>query len=163
MRQKKNRRLIALSLMIICMNTISLSRYKENPNFEINTKITKPIVVLEKDEKIKRSIQENLFPLEYNFFINNYKEDKINEVDFDYTIEIEDSVNNFPINYTLFDCNNNEEIQLTDGKSRPMKIKKSVKESRKFKLIVNWRELNEELADELQIKLKVNVQQSKEK
>lgn len=145
------------------MNTISLSRHKENPNFEMNTKITKPIVVLEKDEKIKRSIQENLFPLEYNFFINNYQEDKINEVDFDYTIEIEDSVNNFPINYTLFDCNNNEEIELADGKSRSMKIKKSVKESRKFKLIVNWRELNEELADELQIKLKVNVQQSKER
>lgn len=161
MRRKKNRKLIVLSLIVICMNTISLSKHKENVNFQMNTKITKPIVVLEKDEMIKSEIRENLFPIEYNFSINNYKEDEINEVDFDYRIEIEDSADNFPISYTLFDCNNEEEIEVIDGKSRPMKIKKSVKESRKFKLFINWRELDVDLADELQIKLKVKVQQSK--
>lgn len=160
MRQKKNRRLIVLSLMVICINTLSFSRHKENSNFEMHTKISKPIVVLEKDEIIKTSIQENLFPLEYHFSIQNYQENEVNDVDFDYTIEIENSTDNFPINYTLLDCDNSEEIELIDGKSRPMKIKKSVKESRKFKLVLNWRELNEDLADELQIKLKINVQQT---
>ncbi len=47
-----------------------------------------------------------------------------------------------------------------NGKSEPLKLKKGEKEKRKFKLIMQWQELNVELAEELQIKLKINLSQT---
>lgn len=162
MKLNKNNVWIVISLVVICMNTISLSKQKANANFEMSSQIARPIIELEKDEIIKRQIEENAFPMEYYFCINNYREDEVNEIAFDYRIEIENSVDNFPIGYTLVDCGNNEEITLINGKSDLMQIKKSEKESRKFKLILNWRELNSDLAEKLQIKLRISLEQSKE-
>ena len=91
----------------------------------------------------------------------NYNEKEVNKVEFDYVIEIENSVDNFPVNYQLMDCETGQQIQLIDGKSEILHIQKSLKESRKFKLLFEWREL-EKMADDLQIKLKINVIQRKE-
>lgn len=162
MKLNKNNMWILISLLVICVNTISLSTQKTNSNLKLHSQIAKPIIELEKDEMIKRQIEENEFPIEYRFCIHNFRENEINEVAFDYRIEIESSVENFPICYTLVDCEKNEEILLIDGKSDWMQIKKSEKESRKFKVILNWQELNSDLAEELQIKLKISLQQSKE-
>ena len=161
MKLKKNKILIIFALVVVCINSVSLSKYNAGQEFEMNMRIARAVVDLEKDEILKAEIKENSFPMEYHFCLNNYKGEKINEVEFDYVIEIECSVDNFPIKYQLFDCDNQKEIALIDGKSETMKIKKSEKESRKFKLILSWRELNQELADDLQIKLKVDIVQSK--
>ena len=115
--------------------------------------------MLEKDEVLKTQINQNMFPLEYHFWIQNYREDDINEVDFEYSIELENSTKNFPESYDLFDCKTNQPIEFMNGKSEPLKLKKGEKEKREFKLIMQWQELNVELAEELQIKLKINVSQ----
>lgn len=115
--------------------------------------------MLEKDEVLKTQINQNMFPLEYHFWIQNYREDDINEVDFEYSIELENSTKNFPVSYDLFDCKTNQPIEFMNGKSEPLKLKKGEKEKREFKLIMQWQELNVELAEELQIKLKINVSQ----
>lgn len=162
MKKKKDKLIIVVSLTVICMNHIVLSRHKVDTNLEMNTKIMKPVIVVEKDEMTKNQIQENSFPIEYNFSICNYDENTINEVDFEYVIELEDSVSNFPVTYQLIDCDSNTEIKLVDGKSEKMILKKFEKESKKFKLILNWRELDTDLADNLQIKLKINAVQTRE-
>ena len=80
----------------------------------------------------------------------------------DYYIQIEASDEKFPVSYILLDCDNNVEVKLTDGKSDIMKLNKNTKESRNFKLCLQWKELDAELASKLELKLKVDVVQSKE-
>ena len=109
---------------------------------------------------LKTQIDQNTFPLEYHFWIQNYREAEINEVDFEYSIELENSTKNFPVSYDLFDCKTNQEIEFINGKSGPLKLKKGEKENREFKLVMQWQELNVELAEELQIKLKINMMQN---
>ena len=159
---KKSRKfLLFFCGFALIINCISMLQNVQGTQIGIHSEILKPIIVLEKDEILKQQIHEKSFPLEYGFCIQNYQENEINEVDFDYQIEIENSVDNFPVNYQLIDCENNQQIQLVNGKSELLQIKKSEKENRRFKLVFEWREL-EEKADDLQIKLKINVIQRKE-
>ncbi len=161
MKLRKNRIWMIFVLVVVGVNSMSLSKYHARQEFGVNMSVAKMVVDLEKDAVLKAEMKENSFPIEYNFCLNNYKGDKVNEIEFDYVIEVENSVENFPINCQLFDCDAQEEITLVNGKSEKMKIKKLEKESRKFKLILSWRELNQELADNIQIKLKLDVVQSK--
>lgn len=153
--------LIGISVIVICMNNISLSRYENGMSCNVNSQIAKAIIEVKKDEKIEQLINQHTFPMEYHFWINNYKEDAVNEVDFAYTIGIESSVENFPISYVLIDCDNNREVSLINGKSEAIQMKKLTKESREFKLYLQWREIDGELADDLDIKLKVDAVQSR--
>lgn len=162
MRKKKELIIIVISMIVIGINTISLSKYDYVANGNAQTEIAKAILVLEKDEITTQQIDENSFPLEYNFVIHNYEGEKINEVDFEYSIEIDASTDDFPISYFLFDCDNNTEIELLEGKTNPISLKKSEKESRKFKLYMQWRELDGDLAENIELRLKINGIQSKE-
>lgn len=139
-----------------------LSKDVDSKQCEIHAQVLKPIIELKTEEPIKQAIQEKSFPIEYHFWIENYRENEINEVNFDYTIEIENSIDDFPVSYELIDCDSNQLIKLVNGKSEKMTISKSVKESRQFKLRLEWRELDGEMAEDLEIKLKINVIQRKE-
>lgn len=161
-KRKSDLLIIIITILIIGMNNVSLSKYDYRANGSAQVEIAKAILVLEKDETIKKQIDQNSFPLEYDFTLNNYKEDKINEVDLEYNIEIEASEANFPVSYILFDCDNNTPIQLTEGKSETMYLQKFEKQSRKFKLYLQWKELDADLEEEIEINLKINAIQSKE-
>ena len=124
--------------------------------------IAKPIVVLKKDEMIQSQINQNSFPMEYSFSICNYNENDVNEVDFEYTIEIENSNEKFPVKYQLFDCDNQKQISFDNGISEKMKIDKFEKQDRNFNLIMEWKELEIDLASDLELKLKINIVQSEE-
>ena len=163
MKQRKIRKvLVAICMMIVLINAITIFNKGKIGQYQVEAKTAKPIVVIERDHHLKTQINENSFPIEYYFCINNYQEEEINEVEFEYYIELESLVENFPVSYQLIDLNNNQEIRLTGGKSENLKIEKDVKESRKFKIIFQWQELNGELADEFQLKLKVNIVQKQE-
>ncbi len=154
---KKSRKLLLLFCeFVIIINCISMLQNVQSTEVGVHSEILKPIIVLEKNEMLKQQIHEKSFPMEYKFCLNNYQENEVNEIDFDYQIEIENSVDNFPVNYQLIDCATNQKIELIDGKSEILHIKKSIKESRKFKLVLEWLELDE-MADELQIKLKIKL------
>jgi len=163
LKQKKNSILIIVSLIVVVLNMLYIYEKKSNSDLIVKSQIKQPIIELKKDEIIKCQINQNSFPIEYCFEINNFKDDKINEIDFDYIIQIEKSDENFPVSYELFDCATNKKIELVDGKSELMKIKKYAKESKKFKLILNWRELDLELANKVKIDLKLEIKQSEEK
>ena len=153
--------MMTICLLVIGINQVTLSQSNE-PQMKIHSKILEPIVVLEKEETIQTQMDENSFPMEYHFSICNYREEEINEVEFEYTIEIKNSAENFPVSCQLWDCDKDSEIPLLNGKSEKLTIKKSVKEIRNFKLLLEWRELSGDMAEHLQIRLKINVIQSEE-
>ena len=159
---KKNRStLIMFCVIVIFINHVTLSRADSKQSIKLYGKIGKPIVNLETDDKLECKVNEDKFPIEYNFSINNYENDEINQIDFYYTIEVVSSVDNFPIQYRLYDSDINKELKMIKGKSEELKIKKNEKEKRNFKLVLNWNELEGDLADEVKINLKINVVQDK--
>ena len=153
--------IVGISIIMICINNISLSKYDDEIKCNVNSEIAKGIIEVEKDEMIEQSINQTTFPIEYHFWVNNYRGEIINEVDFEYVISIENSVENFPVSCSLVDCANNKEISLMKGKSETIKINKFKKESREFKLYLQWREIDGELAEDVEIKIKVDAVQSK--
>lgn len=163
MKQRKIRKvLVAISMVVVFINAITIFNKGEIGQYQVEAKTAKPIIVIETDHYLKEQINENSFPIEYYFCINNYQEEEINEVEFEYNIELENSTEDFPVSYQLVELRNNQEIRLIDGKSENLKIGKNVKESQKFKVIFQWQELNRDLADEFQLKLKVNIVQKQE-
>lgn len=160
---RKNLFIIISCLSIICINNILYSKYLLKVETVGKASIAKSIVILEDNETINKKVDRTSFPIEYYFAINNYdNKNNINEVDFYYTITIENSNDNFPINYILYDCDNNREIKLDNNTSEILKINKNIKTSRKFKVILNWKDINKELSNNTEIILKVNVIQFKE-
>ena len=159
--QKNKHKLILLvSLAVIFFNLFFLPIRKKTYNFNVETEIAKGIIYLDNDDIIEKNVNRESFPLEYNFSIRNFDEDNnINEVDFDYKIKIEESVNNFPIKYRLIDCEKNKEIFLTSGESPVLNLEKFEKKIRKFKLYVEWNDVEGEYSDDLEIKLKIQAVQ----
>lgn len=163
MRIKKSDLLIGICVILICLNNIVLAKSKSsNKSYAMKSEIAVPVIEIIKDDPIKSEVYQNSFPIEYNFCINNYDENSVNEVDFDYVIEIENSAENFPVSYELFDCDNNTEVRLVDGKSEALRLERNEKQSRKFKLILQWKEQDVDLADKLQLNLKITAVQSRE-
>ena len=156
--KKKKRIFIFLCCLVLGMNVFSFSKQKED-KFEVFTKITKPVLALEKSEMLQKEINEKTFPIEYDFWINNYEENGINGIEMEYSLAIDCSTTNFPISYQLIDGDKGEEIPLTEGKTQNFNLKKEEKQRKPFKLILNWRELDDELAEELLIRIKVEVEQ----
>ncbi len=163
MKKRKIRKvLVGICIIVVLINVKTLFGRGKIWQYQVEAKTAKPIIVIERDNHLKTQIKENSFPIEYYFCINNYQDEEINEVEFEYNIELESSTENFPVSYQLVDLKNNQEIRLIDGKSENLKIGKDTKESRKFKIVFQWQELNKELADEFQLKLKVNIVQKQE-
>ena len=156
---KKNIKIFIIAILVIIANVINLYA-QNNDDYKFNAKIAKPIIKIEKDDKINMKINKENFPNEYSFSVLNYNEDSINEVDSDYYIELKCSENNFPINYILYDCDLEKQINFFDGKSETFKITKNIKEKRNFKVIFNWKNGDYELADDLKIDLKLKCVQN---
>ena len=111
MQIKRSRKFMAiLCVIFIGINNIVLSTNNQNEKYTVKSQIAKPIFIIEKDKNIEEKINVNSFPIEYNFCIKNYDEKNINEVEFIYDIELDISDENFPIQYTLYDCDNRIEI-----------------------------------------------------
>lgn len=155
-KEVKRRIIILISCIIIFCNTISISKYNRDNEYVANTKIAKAILKVENDEKIDMKISKNNLPKEYFFSICNYENESINEIDFEYEIILENSSNKFPISYKIFDCDNNIELKLNNGKTERVKIGKNRKEKRNFKIVFEWRELIINLEEEFELKMKVN-------
>lgn len=124
MKIKKTNILICVCVILICINNMVLAKSKiSNKSYAIKSEIAMPVMEIIKDAPIKSKVDQNSFPMEYNFCINNFKEDLINEVEFEYVIEIEEFMENFPVCYELFDCDNEILEPLNSGKSRTLRLR----------------------------------------
>ena len=101
---KKLRKIILIFFIIICINIGVIAKYYEEIIIEGKTKILKPIIEIEKDEKIQiNKITENI--IEYKFCIKIYNEIEVNKVNMFYRIEIINTFTNENILFELYDEN----------------------------------------------------------
>lgn len=162
MKRLSNKITIVL-IIIIILQIINFTNSKYNTKFFQNgiAKIAEPIIVFESFEEENKLINKLDFPREYQFKIKNYENNKINEIDFLYNIEIIESNNNFPIKYKIFDVSNNKEIIVKNGITETLKISKEIKEEKIYKIILEWEEKEIEMSENLNLKLKLNLKQYK--
>ena len=146
---KKIKLLILISVLIVILFPKNvLARYYQS-FLKINGKATiaEPIIRVEPlQETITAEINKNVQIQEYFFIVKNYENDsnnnkRINEVDFSFYIEIENSNDNFPVKYELYDCETNLEILKDSNRTESMDIIKNEEYEKKYKLLVNWNEL----------------------
>lgn len=128
MKQKKKLKLIFLiSLVIICFSNPIFARYYETlQSFSGKATIAEPIIKIENlQDTIKMEVNKESNIEEYNFIIKNYEleenQKRINEVYFEYSIEIKNTCENFPIRYELYDVESGEE--LLKGTNKISRIK----------------------------------------
>ena len=154
-----NKKLIKINLIfliIIMINIVVIGKYYQEIIIEGKTKILKPIIEIENDEKIQiNNIVENI--IEYKFSIKNYNEEEVNEVNMFYRIEIISTFINENISIKLFDENLNKTIELIENKTEYIKLPIEKFDS-KYKIILN---LNDEKILNGKINIKIEVIQEK--
>lgn len=151
---------ILLAVVLLQITSLSNSKYSTNIEQKGKAVIAEPIIILESFENDDKFVNKLDFPLEYQFKIKNYNDNKINEVDFLYNIEVIESNSNFPIKYKIIDTTNNKEIALNNNITENLKIQKQVKDEKTFKIILEWEE-KENMPEEIDLKLKLNLKQYK--
>lgn len=156
-------RILIIIFVILTLQITSFCNSKYSTNLIKNGKavIAEPIIILESFENDSKLVNKLNFPLEYYFKIKNYNDNKINEVDFLYNIEIIESNNNFPIKYKIIDALTNEEINLNNNITENFKISKMLKEEKEYKIILDWEENEEEMPETVDFKIKINLEQYK--
>ena len=153
---KKLIKIISIFLIIILINISVIAKYYQEIIIQNKTKILKPIIEIEEDEKIQiNNITENT--IEYRFSIKNYNENEVNKVNMFYKIEIINTFTNENILVELYDENLNEKIELIKNKTEYIKLPKEKFDS-KYKLILN---LNNEKKLNGKINIKIEVSQEK--
>lgn len=154
-----NKKLIKIALIFLSIILIKISviaKYYQEMIIEGETKILKPIIEIEKDEKIQvNNITENV--IEYGFYIKNYNEKEVNKVNMFYRIEIINTFTNKNIIFELYDENLNKKIELVGNKTEYIKLPIE-KFDGKYKLILN---LNDEKNLNGKINIKIEVSQEK--
>lgn len=159
---------ILLSILIILffIQNYSIAQYNEILNkIFVNGTIARPIIVVEKlQDTVIAKIDKDSENKEYYFKVKNYiinesEEKIITEVDFDFSIEIKNSNNNFPIKYELYDCENKK--RLLNGKdiSEKIYINKNIEFEKTYKLVVSWEDKKELVGNLDDIEVIVNIEQ----
>ena len=131
---------ILLILLLICLiSNVAFSNYRSSILGKANASIKYPIFLLNSDKIIEGRINstENCY-YENTFNILNYIEDEelINEVDFEFTIKIIPSTQNFPVKYKLIDVEKDEEIILNNELESSKIIIGTNKANYNYKLVI---------------------------
>lgn len=158
----KNWKIINIIIIILIIPITSFAKYYEIiRKIEGNAVIAEPIVVVEKkQEKIISNFDKNTVK-EYYFTVKNYKYDenqRISEVDFVYNIEIKNSTSNFPVKYQLYNCDSGEELLKDNTKTNDLILYKNQKCENEFKLIANWKDI-ENLDSQCEVDILINASQ----
>lgn len=110
-----------------------------------------PVFVVEGESNIK--IDKNNLDKVYNFYIKNYEEEKINDVDFKYTICFESNIQD-KINLNLEKDGNN--IIVNNNKTEEIIMKSEEKVEHLYHLKIEPKEDVDELIGTLNIKVLAN-------
>lgn len=119
---KKSLKIIVIFFVILIISNKNIAKYIEKINIISKTKIAKPIINIEQDEKIIITKIDLEKEIEYKFKIKNYNEDKVSSVEFLYYIQLESDILEELVNYTLVDLEENKEIELINNKTNDIKI-----------------------------------------
>lgn len=166
MKKLKIQKIISFLLIVFLIPTPSFARYYDNlGKFSTKASIAEPIINVETLQETVVSDFNKTTVKEYHFKITNYELEtngnkRISEVDFNYTIEIKNSSNNFPAKYELYDCSTNLEILNGASKTQEFYISKNNMYEKEYKIIVSWED-KDELASQNDINIMVNASQKK--
>lgn len=168
-KQRSNKKIIILICIILIVPSISFARYYEKiENIKGKATIAEPIFIVKNNQNtIIQTIDKESVIEEYLFTIKNYKVEenglnkRYSEVDIEYSIEIFDEKENFPVEYKLYEANNQEELLNGNKITNKIKILANQPYEKTYKLVVNWKEKSESLDDSNNIKIIVNATQLK--
>ena len=138
---KKSLKIIVIFFVILIISNKNIAKYIEKINIISKTKIAKPIINIEKDEKIIITKIDLEKEIEYKFKIKNYNEDKVSSVEFLYYIQLESDILEELVNYTLVDLEENKEIELINNRTQNIKMLNE-KYEKEYMLIVKLKEEN---------------------
>ena len=153
---KKSLIIIIIFFIILIINNKNIAKYIEKININSETKIAKPIINIEQDEKIIITKIDLEKEIEYKFKIKNYNENEISNIEFLYYIQIESDITEELIDYKLIDLEEDKEIKLINNKTNDIKILNG-KYEKEYKLIAKLKD--EKLNGNINIK--IGVVQSK--
>ena len=113
---KKKIRILFIFMILIITN-ISYGKFVTRINGEGKAKLKVPILMLENREIIVGEINKNHNLYQSDFNLKNYIEntEKVNEINFKYSIKILPSTLNFPVKYSLINLNNLTTTNLDIG------------------------------------------------
>ena len=158
--KSKNTKLMTsfiLSIIIIIMLCgYSMAKCIDEYIIKGRMKIAEPILEIENNPIINITESQNYG--EYIFKIRNYNnKEKVTETDLKYYIEISPKLDN---SIDLYQ--NEDKIELTDNKTKYIKISKEQKEEREYKIKITYDKNTAEVGDILeQIQVKVHTEQEK--
>lgn len=153
---KKSLKIIVIFFVILIISNKNIAKYIEKINISSKNKIAKPIINIEKDEKIiiTKIDLENV--IEYKFKIKNYNETNKTNIEFLYYLEIETNIQQDLVELKLMNETKNEQLNLIENKTDNFKIPKEKFEA-EYKLIARLK--SENLNGNINIK--IGVVQSK--
>ena len=160
--KSKNTKLMTsfiLSIIIIIMLCgYSMAKCIDEYIIKGRMKIAEPILEIENNPIINITESQNYG--EYIFKIRNYNnKEKVTETELKYYIEISPKLDN-SIDLELYQ--NEDKIELTDNKTKYIKISKEQKEEREYKIKITYDKNTAEVGDILeQIQVKVHTEQEK--
>lgn len=161
---KLSKKIVAIFAIFMTLAVNSYARYFKSINVKYHGQIAEPIIQVRGTtaQMVNSDYNRNSGELEYIFDIKNYEiEDsgnkRITEVDFDYEIYLEETNNDFPVKYELYDMSTGEELLNGNNKTLPKHIYGNAEYLKTFKLVAKWDESktlsgNKDITD---IKIKV--------
>ena len=147
-------------IIIICMifGEKSYARYIKTEKLKVEQKIARPILKIQEGESIKINTENK--EGYYEFSVKNFDSEQISDVNYLYTIQIifNSQLSTNP-DLELYDSE--RKITLINMKTNPIFIKGNEKIEQKYRLKINYNEVEggKDIIDKVQIK--INAEQEK--
>ena len=158
MLKKKSIYIFIIIILLVVIISFSKANYKQIIDGYGKASIAKPIIEVLSKDKIKKEVLNGMEGIDFKFDIQNYKEEMISELDFEYIISIKESKENFPIEYALLDEDGNK-IPLKNNVSDKILIKGNIKEKHSYTLRASWKSKIGVLSASDNIKIEVEAVQ----
>ena len=141
---KRNRKIIfkivIITIILRFFGKVSYARYTQSDCLKGRQPVAQPIFNLKEGIPIKINTENKTG--NYEFSIENFKENKVSDTGFWYTIEIALDVDleSFESNLNFKLYNEEQEIELTNLKTEPILINGNKKIEQKYRLNINYNE-----------------------
>lgn len=166
-RVKVCKKIILFTLLFMAFTVNSYGRYFKSINSRYYGQIAEPIIKVQgiSTKVIDKDFNRNVGEIEYLFDIKNFEIEKngskrITEVDFNYEIYLEETNQNFPVKYALYDMSTGEELLNGNNKTLSKHISRDKEYIKNYKLVARWDESKVLIGKENLIDIKIKVTQS---
>lgn len=155
---KRKTKIILVLILISLISNITFASYKSMISGKAIAKLKYPIFLFNSNDFIEGNISSRTNTYYENVFnIFNYLEDEelINETDFEYTIKIIPSTNNFPVKYSLIDLESGAQININSELESDKILLGTTRENHNYKLLVEWdlENNNRDLENNLEVEI----------